>query len=277
MKIGFIGQGYVGKSYADNFEARGFAVARYSLDPEYSGNKEAIKTCDVVYIAVPTATTPEGPDFSIVDVSLSLLKPGAIAVIKSTIIPGTTNLLQSKHKKLVVLHSPEFLTSSQARKDVDTPTRNIIGMPVNSEEYKKSARLVLDQLPKAKFETICSSLESEFVKYAVNTFYYTKVVYMNALYDLANKVGVDWGHVKPMLAADPWTGPMHIETLHKTGRGAGGHCLIKDFAAFKKYFEANLPGPSKSADLLEAIEKKNLELLRDSGKDPEILKVVYNI
>ena len=43
-KVGFIGQGYVGKHYADDFERRGFSVARYSLDKEHLHNKELIKS-----------------------------------------------------------------------------------------------------------------------------------------------------------------------------------------------------------------------------------------
>src|SRR5262245_49237724 len=122
MKIGFIGQGYVGKSYADNFESRGFEVVRYSIEPQYAGNKAALKKCQLVFIAVPTPTTKKKHDVSIVDSSLKLLAPKTIAIIKSTVIPGTTAALQKKYKKLVVLHSPEFLTSATARRDVDNPT-----------------------------------------------------------------------------------------------------------------------------------------------------------
>ncbi|MCX6715946.1 MAG: hypothetical protein NT077_02935 [Candidatus Taylorbacteria bacterium] len=275
MIVGFIGQGYVGKAYADNFEDRGFDVVRYSLESEYYGNKEALKKCGLVFIAVPTPTTAIKSDWSIVKNSLGLLSPNTIVVIKSTILPGTTQSLQSKHKDLVMLHSPEFLTSQTARADVDMPQRNIIGLPVDTDKHRKSAKHVLDILPKAPFKLICTSLESEFIKYASNTFYYAKVVYMNALYDLAIKLGVDWSDVKLALAADPWIGPMHIEPIHKTGRGAGGHCLIKDYAAFKSFFEKNMSEATGHVELLAAIEKMNLHFLTSTNKDLEILKKVY--
>jgi prephenate dehydrogenase len=38
-KIGFIGQGFIGKSYADDFEDRGLSVTRYSLEEQYKNNK----------------------------------------------------------------------------------------------------------------------------------------------------------------------------------------------------------------------------------------------
>ena len=35
MKIGFIGQGWIGKHYADDFEQRGFDVVRYAPNEQY--------------------------------------------------------------------------------------------------------------------------------------------------------------------------------------------------------------------------------------------------
>ncbi len=40
VKVGFIGQGYVGKNYADNLESRGFSVIRYSNDVGFKENKK---------------------------------------------------------------------------------------------------------------------------------------------------------------------------------------------------------------------------------------------
>src|SRR3954471_23712225 len=94
--IGFVGHGYVGKNYADNFAARGFPVIRYSLEEPYVANKDKIKQSDIVIIAVPTPTTPKGFDASIIEEALPLLKAGAVALIKSTVTPGTTRRLQKK-------------------------------------------------------------------------------------------------------------------------------------------------------------------------------------
>ena len=43
MKIGFIGQGFIGKSYADDLERRGHAVVRYALEEPYRKNKDKIQ------------------------------------------------------------------------------------------------------------------------------------------------------------------------------------------------------------------------------------------
>jgi UDP-N-acetyl-D-mannosaminuronate dehydrogenase len=65
--IGFVGQGYVGESYANNFERRGFKIVRYSLDEQYCANQDHIQHCDVMFVCVPTPTTPKGFDVSMVN------------------------------------------------------------------------------------------------------------------------------------------------------------------------------------------------------------------
>ena len=42
IKIGFIGTGWIGKNYADNYESREYEVVRYSLDEQYKNNKSKI-------------------------------------------------------------------------------------------------------------------------------------------------------------------------------------------------------------------------------------------
>ena len=43
-RIGFIGQGWIGKNYADDFEKRGFTTVRYALEAPYVQNKEKIES-----------------------------------------------------------------------------------------------------------------------------------------------------------------------------------------------------------------------------------------
>ena len=76
MKIGFIGQGFVGKAYAEDFEARGHDIVRYSMEEPYVKNKAAIALCDIVFIAVPTPTTTNGFDDHILRDVLSLVGKG---------------------------------------------------------------------------------------------------------------------------------------------------------------------------------------------------------
>ncbi|MBU6323321.1 MAG: UDP-glucose/GDP-mannose dehydrogenase family protein [Patescibacteria group bacterium] len=274
MKIGFIGQGWIGKNYADDFEARGHDVVRYALEAPYAANKDKIAACDIVFIAVPTPTTPEGFDDSIVRAVLPLVGKGRIAVVKSTVLPGTTKSLQEQFPDIFVLHNPEFLREVTAAYDAAHPDRNIVGIPVMNDEYRKKAEAVLAVLPDAPFEKIMSAHDAAFVKYAGNCFLLTKVMFMNLLYDLVEKNGGDWGDIRDAFTHDPRIGGSHTEVVHKSGRGAGGHCFIKDFEAFRDMYHTEV-GDAYGDAILAAMKDKNIELLAKSGKDLDLLEGVY--
>ena len=285
MQIGFIGQGWIGKHLADHFEARGFATVRYSKEPLYEGNKSAISRCDVVFIAVPTPTTSSGFDDSILRGVMGLIGNGKIAVIKSTILPGTTDRIQKENPDIIVLHSPEFLRETSVKHDIDFPDRNIIGIPgahFKDKKFKEAAKQVMHILPPAPFKSICKASEAELTKYGGNNFLYTKVVFMNVLYDLAKEVDARFDVVAENMTADPRIGASHMQPVHQydhmgiySGRGAGGHCFIKDFAALRALYETLLKNDREAIELLLAFEKLNNKLLKATKKDLDLLKGVY--
>lgn len=283
--IGFIGQGWIGKHYADDFETRGFGVVRYAKEAPHDTNAERIKECGIVFVAVPTPTTPAGFDASIVKGVLAHLAPGTVAVIKSTLAPGTTEALQEAYPDLFVLHSPEFLREASAAYDAAHPARTIIGIPRDTEAYRAKAEEVIAVLPTAPYVRICSAREAELVKYAGNCFLFTKVVFMNMLYDLAAKEGCAWDVVREMMVADERIGASHTNPVFHSGhadkdtppgRGAGGHCFIKDFAAFATLYEKAV-GDTAGVLALRALEEKNKRLLCESGKDSDLLEGVYGM
>lgn len=281
MTIGFIGQGFIGKSYADDMERRGYAVVRYSLEEPYRKNKNNIKDCGIVFIAVPTPTTPRGFDYSIVRQALSLVGVGKTAVIKSTILPGTTAQLQKKFPKIFVMHSPEFLVLKQAAEDAARPLRNIIGTAKDTPAYRIKARAVMKVLPRAPFELICRAKEAELMKYGGNLFLYLKVLYANLMFETAQAVGADYEVIRSAIAADPRIGPSHLQVLHdsghkgaKKGRGAGGVCFIKDIAAFADFYRKHTKD-KQGSKLFEAAIEKNIALLVSSRKDLDLLMGVH--
>ena len=222
--IGFVGQGFIGSAYSDDFERRGYKVIRYSLD-KFVENKEKIAECDITFIAVPTPSTPDGFDYSIVENVLQLIGKEKIAVIKSTVLPGTTEKLQEKYPDIYLFHSPEFLTEKTAIYDAANPARNIVGYTEKS--FSKSQN-VMNVLPPAPFESIVPVKEAELVKYAGNCWFYFKIVFMNTVYDLSQKLGIDYESVINMMAADKRIGRSHLDVVHQGGRGAGGRCLLPD-------------------------------------------------
>ncbi|MFM2339800.1 MAG: hypothetical protein RLZZ360_436 [Candidatus Parcubacteria bacterium] len=281
-RIGFIGQGFIGRHLADDFESRGFFVVRYALEPEYAQHKDSIATCDVVFIAVPTPTTPSGFDVSILESVLPLVGVGRVAVIKSTILPGTTKRLQALFPQIIVLHSPEFLREKSAREDTVMPPRTIIGLPVQDNAHEAAAQRVVALLPKSPYTCITGSNEAELIKYAGNNFLALKVVFMNIIFDAAQAVEADYATIVNAMKADPRIGSSHMEVVSQSGhagslpgRGAGGHCFPKDWAAFADWYESTVPHDISGQAMLTAIETKNTTLLRASKKDLDLVAGIY--
>jgi len=285
--IGFIGQGWIGKNYADNLEERGYDVIRYALEEPFAQNKDKINDCDIVFIAVPTPTTIDGFNCDTLKNVVGLVGEGKIAVIKSTVLPNTTEEIQEMYPDIFVLHSPEFLTEKTAKYDTDFPARNIIGIPIketdemyNIDNWKNAAKEVMKILPEAPCVTICSSRESAMIKYIGNCYFFVKNVFFNMMYDLSESIDCNYEKVRQGVIGDPRIDAVHTSPVHKSGRGAGGHCLPKDFEALRRLMkETDIDtgiDQKLMTDIFKDLIKLNNEYLIKSGKDIDIVREIYN-
>ena len=246
-KIGFIGQGFIGKNYADNFEKRGYKVARYSKN-KY---RDDLSECEVVFIAVPTPTKNGKFDGSILMDAMDLTYPEQIVVIKSTVTVGTTDRLQEVYKDRYLFHSPEFLTEKTAKHDTDNPERNILGYT----EKSKNQVGIIDILPKSEYNSIIPAREAEFVKYMGNCIFYFKLMAMNSFYDIAKNENLDMSVLTNVLVADKRVGESYTQVEHNGGRGAGGHCFPKDFEALIEMYSKT--GITLGENMLNAMRDYN--------------------
>ena len=275
MKIGFIGQGFVGKSIADDYEDRGYDIVRYSLEAEFVGNKSQLADCELVFVAVPTPITADGFDASIVEEAVGLVAPETIVVIKSTVVPGTTAKIQNKYPDRFVLFSPEFLLEVSAAEDARNPVMNIVGYVADQTGTQEAAAKTIGTLPFSEYSRVVTAESAELFKYAHNVHGYFRIILTNLLYDLGNEVGAQWPDVEDMMDANPMMSAFYNSPVHKSGRGAGGNCFIKDMAAFRELYKNILAEDQKGIAVLEALEQKNIQLLQSTNKSSDILKGVY--
>ena len=116
MKVGIIGAGIVGGAiehwFADAHElfihdpVRGTTLA------------DVTNHVDMAYIAVPTPMAEDGScNLSIVESVLNDLPDGFTAVIKSTVVPGTTQRYHEEYPNLKIAYSPEFLVERRHLED----------------------------------------------------------------------------------------------------------------------------------------------------------------
>jgi UDPglucose 6-dehydrogenase len=106
MKVGVVGLGFVGNGMRKLF-GQTHQVAGY--DPSVASSaKDDLDGAEVTFICVPTPMAQDGSaDISIVETVVKWVK-SPIIVIKSTVPPGTTDMLMSRYRKN--LHfSPEYM------------------------------------------------------------------------------------------------------------------------------------------------------------------------
>ena len=139
--IGIIGNGFVGNAIVHAFDSE-YDVKVYDTDSSRANASiEETINQDIVFICVPTPMIDvEGGDcnLSIVENVFNTInklnaRKDNIFVIKSTVPIGTTKKLQEKHKNLLIVHSPEFLTAKNAKMDFITASRHIVGIPYNKK------------------------------------------------------------------------------------------------------------------------------------------------
>ena len=220
------------------------------------GSMAEVNKADIIFISVPTPydERKKGFDLSIVEEVFKNIEGEKIVVIKSTVVPGTTEYFQKKYPRHRVLFNPEFLTEVTADQDMRYPDRQIVGY---TKESHSVAGDVIQLLPLAPFERIMPATEAEMVKYFNNTWFSTKVVYANQMYDFCKKLDIDYEIVKEAAAADKRVGRSHLEIFHKGYRGYAGKCLPKDTKALiQKARAMKMP-----LALLETVDALNEKLL----------------
>ncbi|OGL78694.1 hypothetical protein A3F28_02090 [Candidatus Uhrbacteria bacterium RIFCSPHIGHO2_12_FULL_57_11] len=260
--LGVVGVGMVGGAVKRYYESKGTPIFAYDKFKNL-GSVEEVNKADIIYICVPTPHKDDGGfDLSFVEEAVRNIFGSKTIVLKSTILPGTTERFQMQFPQHRFLFNPEFLTQSTADNDMSFPDRQIVGYTNQSFTV---AGTVMELLPLAPFERIVPATEAEMVKYFGNTWFSAKVVFANQMYDLCQKLGIDYDRVKDSVAADKRIGRSHLDVMHGGYRGYGGACLPKDTRSLIQFGEAL----GVDLKLLKTVEEINNELRASQRLDAD--------
>jgi len=237
--IGIVGQGFVGNSVKEGLKTH-FKIETYDLIEE----KRTVKTLeelftksDILFVCLPTPMKLTGEcDIKIVENVFSQLNEYGkkIVILKSTVPPGTCNVLAGKYKNLDVVFNPEFLTEANAVKDFVEQDRIVLGGASEEtlDKVEELFRVAFKSIPILKTDR----KTAEMVKYVTNCFLATKVSFANNVYDICKKAGIEYDAVIDIAKHDKRIGSSHWMVPGPDGdRGYGGHCFPKDMKAIVYY------------------------------------------
>lgn len=250
--IGVIGQGFVGtavrEKMKENFLVRAYDKFNSENSIDYSGSEiyaecknsidTLVETCDIIFVCVPTPMFPDGEcDTSIVESviqdlaqSCESLDRSVIAIVKSTVPPGTTRKLNAISKWVGVVFSPEFLTEANSIQDFKNQNRIVVGSDW-AEYVNPVLEIFSKSFPKADLVSL-NTQDAEMVKYMTNLYLATKVSFFNDMFRICQTVGADYASVIETVLLDPRIGKSHYMVPGPDGDyGFGGHCFPKDLSA----------------------------------------------
>lgn len=262
--VGIIGGGFVG-SATSLLRSENIKVSVYDTDksrcvPESTTLDDIIKK-EIVFICVPTPchTSTKKCDTSIVETVIKTLRTHnyqGFIVVRSTVSIGFCN-------EWNVYFMPEFLTEKNWEHDFINCRSWIIGSNGDEKFIDYMTRLLKssDVINGDKVSFVTTNT-AEYVKYFRNCFLSVKVSFANEMYDLANKMNINYDSAKNLASLDDRIGPSHLNVPGPDGRrGFGGHCFPKDMYALKCQFDEN----EVRSDVISAAIKRNIEV--DRGSD----------
>jgi UDPglucose 6-dehydrogenase len=311
-RISVVGAGYVGLVTAAGFASRGFQVVVSTHDKKKAGlinrgeppfyepymdlllkkvvaegrlkcvieRSEAISNSKITFLCTATPSRTDGSidmqhvESAAEDIGKVLAHSSEhhLVVVKSTVVPGTTQKLvkpviekYSRKKcgeEFSLCMNPEFLREGNAIYDTFHPDRVVIG------EYDENSGSLLERLYNRFFRDsdvpiLRTSLSTaEVTKYASNAFLATKISFINSIASICERIpGSDIATVARAMGLDKRISPAFLNA----GLGYGGSCLPKDVKALIAFCK-NL---GCSSDLLEAVDNVNKKQSHKAVELPE--------
>ena len=238
MKIGIIGYGFVGKALAFGLLDD---VKILKVDPKLDTSLNDLKIFepDATFICLPTPMHNDGSqNTEIIKDTLKEIKKlevKGLVIIKSTVHPGNIDQIQTIYPELI--YNPEFLREKHANEDFINSDLIVFGGKKNlcialSKIYLKHTKCI------NKDHIFTDALTASLIKYTINSFLATKVIFFNEINSLfqATNTKESWDNFIEFISRDQRIGSSHMMVPGHDGRyGFGGACFPKDITAIVNY------------------------------------------
>ena len=227
--VGIVGYGHVGKAIQQIFPN---AIIYDKHRSDLNATKNTVNQCSLVIVCVPTPEEEDGScDISQVEEVVAWLETPLI-LIKSSVVPGTTDYLKGKYSKRITV-SPEYYGESSffLPEHVFSP----LGWPFliiggDRNDTAEVMEFFLPVLGPNKTYRQVEAMTAELTKYMENAWLAAQVTFSNEFYEIAQNFGVDYLELRELWGLDPRVSMSHT-LVFKHKRGFGGKCLPKDLDA----------------------------------------------
>ncbi len=238
MKISIVGHGFVGKALENGINDDSDIQI---IDPKYKNQVSDISEFnpDFIFICVPTPmSNDKDQDLKIlykVIIEIKGLSLNSEVILKSTVLPNSILDIQ----KLIpnIVYNPEFLTEANAFEDFMNADLIVLGG--NKNIVKKANNFYINHTKCDTQNVILTDLVSaSLIKYTINSYLASKVMFFNELHNLFNLSGTDesWENFIQAVSLDSRVGKSHMQVPGPDGRyGFGGACFPKDTKALYEY------------------------------------------
>ena len=235
MRIGIVGIGTVGSAVRFGLEKkRGHDVAVHDIKMPETSLEQVYDASDMIFICVGTPQSPDGScDTSAVEQVCASIDTMARdrgetkdVVVKSTVIPGTVARIEKACPSLRLAMNPEFLLERAALQNFCDQDVCVVG----TDHDDLYARIVEAHGNLAREYVRTTPVNAETVKYFLNVFNSTRIIFANLFYEVCGKVGADYDEVKGLAVKRDNMIDSYLD-CNKNLRGFGGACLPKDTEA----------------------------------------------
>lgn len=250
-----IGYGVVGKNLENELKPLSpDIIDKYKIEE----NKTTKNEYDVAFICVNTPFTEDSPcDYSevvnAINENRNKMKEDGVFVIKSTILPGTSDKIRKETGARIVF-SPEYYGSTQHNNNFNFDFTILGG---EKKDCTKIVQILQKIYDGRHIFHITDTKTAELAKYMENSWLATKVSFCCQFFEIAEKVGVNYEELRELFILDPRVNPSHT-FVYRDHPYWESHCLDKDVPAI---------AITEDAEFLKAVIEFNENKKNEFEKD----------
>ena len=233
LNILIIGSGVVGKNLEREIKSLSpDIIDKYNPEDNKISKSSLEEGYDLAFVCVNTPFIDEKTpcDYSevinAINENKDKMKEDGVFVIKSTILPGTTELVKEETKQNVIF-SPEYYGSTQHNNNFEFDFTILAGDRGDCIKVVQALQNVYDA--RHRFH-ITDSKTAELSKYMENSWLATKVSFCSQFFEIAEKEGVSYEELRELFILDPRVNPSHT-FIYRDHPYWESHCLDKDVPA----------------------------------------------